>query len=206
MDVVSKTMYHFHKNGIHDDEYFPQNEIIVDDNYESHYGLVLKYFTTGVKNLDGNMVPYNNIIDDYFNEEKDLEYAEDLLKGASTIINGMNIFLREKALEEVRVLKYPNLPSRLHSMWLTDKKGLSFWRKALTNPQSKNPHQLALFKVNVTGNLFKTSDYLIPDDNRTYEAKLWQAHMYWKPDYSGLYADRSEYLFHGKVKILEKLK
>ena len=63
------------------------------------------------------------------------------------------MYNRELMLEKYRLENSPNLPSRLHSIWLADKESLNFWEGQLNGKR-----KLKLYRVSVTGNLFKSSD------------------------------------------------
>lgn len=202
MQVKEKEMYHFHNNKVYNDLWVPNNEIIVDDTFETSYLNILKFFTTAVNTSNGNKEAFNNIIDFYLKEKQDEETYIQMLKDAQNILRGVNIFKREQALEQVRKEKYPNLPSRKHSIWLCDKNQLEFWEEALSNTDIN----LDLYKVLVTGNLFKSSDCFIPNNYSNYETNLVEAEQYWNPIFTNEEQERkAEYLFQGKLKILKKL-
>lgn len=204
MEVKDKEMYHFHNNKVHNDVWVPGNEIIVDDNFESNFLKILRYYTTAVTTAEGDLVAFHNIIDNYLKQDQDKETYIKLLKDASHFLYGVCLFKREMALEEVRKQKYPNLPSRKHSIWLCDEQGVEFWKDQISN---KGEIQTDLYKVLVTGNLFKSSDEFIPDSNLNYEDILKQCEDYWNPNFEDeKRKERAEYLFQGKVKILEKVR
>lgn len=125
MEVKDKIMYHYHRLGIYDDIWQVGNEIIVDDNFNSYCGSIIDKFSTAVEYKNG-LVPLERIIDKYLDdigiENVDLETITDLLKASSNIIANANMYNRELMLEKYRVEKKPNLASRLHSIWLADKK------------------------------------------------------------------------------------
>ena len=203
MQVTNKEMYHFHNNKAHNELWVPNSEIIVDDNFVSYYSDILKYFTTTVKIQDGNRAPFNRVIESYLKEEQDIKTLKELLEEAKNIIYGTNIFKRELALEEVRRLKYPNLPSRIHSIWLCDEKGIPFWEDQISDGGRL---EVDLYKVLVTGEIFKSSDCFIPSNKVNFQTNLEQAHEYWNPDFKTEEQElKSEYLFQGKLKILEKI-
>ena len=203
MQVKDQIMYHFHNNRVYNDIWVPGNEIIVDDNFEASYLNVLKYYSTAVKTVSGGKRAFNYVIDDYIGREQDKETLIDLLKEASYIIYGANIFKRELALEKVRKLKYPDLPSRKHSIWLCDEKGLEFWNSQISyNDGIKTD----LYKLLVTGNIFKSSDEFIPSNTEYFETNLEEAEKYWNPSFTGSVDEtRVEYLFQGRAKILAKV-
>lgn len=202
MQVKDMEMYHFHNNKVYNELWVPGNEIIVDDNFDASYLNVLKYFHTFVLTKDGGKDAFNNIIDYYLTKEQDKETLIELLKEASNIICGMNIFMRELSLEETRRQKYPNLPSRNHSIWLCDTNGLDFWKDKISN-YGKIP--VDLYKVSVTGNLFKSSDELFPSYCSNFETNLKEAENYWNAE-NITEEKKVEYLFQGKLKVLEKIK
>ena len=202
MIVNEKEMYHIHNNKVYNDLWIPGNEIIIEDNFDASYSRILKYFSTAI-NIDNQIVTLNEIIDYYLKKDTSKEFLIELLKNASHIILGMNIFKRELALEEIRRQRYSDLPSRRHSIWLCDKEGLEFWEKQISN---RGKYDVNLYKVLVSGNLFKTSEYFIPNDYSDYYTNLMEAETYWNPKFENEEQEkRAEYLFQGKLKILEKI-
>lgn len=123
-----------------------------------------------------------------------------MMETARRIIMGANVFKRELALEECRKQYYPELPSRLHSIWVTDEKQLPFWEGELKENDTE------LFELELNGNLFKSSDIFIPNDNLRMHEINEQSKKYWDPTFETEEADnKAEYLFQGKVKILKKV-
>ena len=203
MEVKDKIMYHYHRLGIYDDIWQIGNEIIVDDNFNSYYGSIIDKFSTGVKCVNG-IFSLDRVIDEYIDDiglgNVDLNTIEDLLKCSSLIIKNINIYNRELMLENYRKENNPNLPSRLHSIWLADKESLNFWKEQLEKRK-----KLVLYRVSVTGNLFKSSDSFIPDDELTAREMYEESSKYWNPVFSEEDLCKAEYLFQGKVKVLEKI-
>ena len=204
MEVSDKIMYHYHRLGIYDDIWQVGNEITVDDNFNSYCGSIVDKFSTGVKSKNG-LVPLERIIDNYLYdigvENIDLETITNLLKDSSTIITNANMYNRELMLEKYRKEHNSDLPSRLHSIWLADKKSLNFWEGQLNGRR-----KLKLYRVSVTGNLFKSSDSFIPDDELTAKEMYEASSNYWNPTFKEEDLCKAEYLFQGKVKVLEKIK
>ncbi len=111
----------------------------------------------------------------------------------------MSIYNREIVLERYRLEHCPELPSRLHSLWFCDSEGLDFWKTQL----GENC-KLQLFRVSLDGELFCSSDYWLPNRNLCVEQMYQEACLYWNPPYTE--ASDREYLFQGKVKVLEQLR
>lgn len=203
MEVKDKIMYHYHRLGIYDDIWQVGNEIIVDDNFNSYCGSIIDKFSTTVEYKNG-LVPLERIIDKYLDdigiENVDLNTITNLLKASSDIITKADMYNRELMLEKYRLENNPNLPSRLHSIWLADKESLNFWEGQLNGRR-----KLKLYRVSVTGNLFKSSDSFIPDDELTAKEMYEESSKYWNPVFSEEYLCKAEYLFQGKVKVLEKI-
>lgn len=92
------------------------------------------------------------------------------------------------------------LPSRLHSIYLTDEKGVSYWIDAL------DAKDYDLCRVEVTGNIFKTNEQLLPDETLSYKDAYENSFNYWHPNFKKVPDNTNEYLVNGKIKILEKIK
>ena len=199
MEVVEKEMFHFHKIGIKDYDWIIGNTVNIDEDFESNYSNILRSFNTNVNTYDGYK-SIDGIIDYYLNNDFGEEKLIELLKDARNIIYLTNIFKREIALEYVRKIKYESLPSRRNSVWVTDREGIDFWRTSLS--RKGDGSDLKLYKVSLTGIIFMTSDYFIPDDNYLFEQCLRSSENYWNPDFRMVKNDRNEYLFQGKLKIL----
>jgi hypothetical protein len=61
--------------------------------------------------------------------------------------------------------------------------------------------------VLLNGNLFKSSDAFLPSSNSNYNSNLIEAENYWNPKFENEEQEKkAEYLFQGKLKILEKVK
>ncbi len=203
MKVKDKIMYHYHKLGLYDDIWQVGNELVVDNNFNSFCGSIVDKFTTAVK-CENGIFSLEKIIDKYLNdisiENVDLKTITNLLKASSAIITKADMYNRELMLEKYRKENNPKLPSRLHSIWLADKESLNFWKEQLNGGRN-----LTLYRVSVTGNLFKSSDSFIPDDELTAKEMYQVSSKYWNPVFSEDDLCKAEYLFQGKVKVLEKI-
>lgn len=203
MEVKEKTMYHYHKLGLYDDIWQEGNEIIVDNNFNSYYGSIIDKFSTGIRFSNG-IVSLDRVIDEYLEkiglENVDIKTITNLLRDSSSIIKKINIYNRELMLEKYRKENTPDLPSRLHSIWLTDKESLNFWEEQLNGGG-----KLKLYRVSIAGKLFKSSDSFIPDDELTAKEMYEESSKYWNPVFSEEDLCKVEYLFQGKVKVLEKI-
>ena len=203
MEVKDKIMYHYHRLGIYDDIWQVGNEIIVDDNFNSYCGSIIDKFTTAVK-CENGIFSLEKIIDKYLNdisiENVDLKTITNLLKASSAIITKADMYNRELMLEKYRKENNPKLPSRLHSIWLADKESLNFWKEQLNGGRN-----LTLYRVSVTGNLFKSSNNFIPDDKLTAKEMYEASSAYWNPIFKEKDLCKAEYLFQGKVKVLEEI-
>lgn len=201
MDVKNKIMYHYHRSNMYDDMWKENNRIIVDNNFKSYYTEVIENFSTAVKNVRDEDVTFSGVLNYYLDNfnQIDEKLGKRILITARNIISSTNILNRERALEEYRKNNYPNLPSRIHSIWLTDKNSLEFWETAL---ESKS---MELYKLSVTGKMFKSSDLYIPNDNLTNKDMYEVSSKYWNPEFNKETDKKAEYLFQGKVKILKKM-
>lgn len=206
MEVKDKIMYHYHNKDIYSDIWQVENEIIVDDNFDSYFCKRAKEYTPAVdvqfKN-DVRKESFDYFLEEYLDEEEfnkiDRKLAMQMLRETIGIIRNGNLCRREYLLEEYRKNNYPSLPSRFHSIWVTDEDSLEFWERKL----SKSDY-LKLCKLQITGELFKSSDLYLPNNEFTMEEMYESSEKYWNPDLSYEVAnERAEYLFQGKVKILD---
>lgn len=204
MEIKDKIMYHYHKVGIHDEKWEVGNELVIDNDFISYYSEVLNEFNTSVPTTDGELESFDKIIKYYLKDENfdkiDRELAKRMMTTARRIIMGANVFKRELALEECRKQFYPELPSRLHSIWVAEEKQLPFWKEQF------NENDTELFELELNGNLFKSSDKFLPNDYLRMHEINEQSKKYWDPKFETEEEDnKAEYLFQGKVKILKKV-
>ena len=203
MEVQEKSMYHYHKLGIYDDIWQVGNELIVDDNFNSCYGNIISNFNTTINLLPENkQISLDKIIEAYLENKEftNLDEIKNLLQFSKNIIHNANIYNGELMLEKYRKDNNPNLPSRLHSIFLTDEKSLAFWKKQL-----REYRKIVLYRVSLTGNLFKSSDSFIPDDELTTKEMYEASSKYWNPEFKEEDLCKAEYLFQGKIKVLDKI-
>lgn len=205
MEVKDYIMYHYHTIGKFDDAWQVGREIIVDDNSQNKFYKLMSEFNVGVDcSPPGSRISFDRILDYYLDEDKlsklELSYVRKLLRQSALIIHNTVIYNREVALEKYREQNCPNLPSRFHSIWLADERSLEFWHKQLCE------NKLVLFKVKVTGNLFKSCDSFIPTNELTISEMNNMAYRYWNPTFQTKEEEeKAEYLFQGKVKVMERL-
>lgn len=208
MQVQDKKLYHFHTKDIYNDIWQVGNTFVVDDNYNSDLTELVKTFTPAINvyTKDGSYKEsFDNFLEGYLDEEEfktiDRDLAMKMIKTTIGIIQNANICRREYLLEKYRQKYYPNIISRYHTLWLTDENSLEYWKKIF-----KDEKKLLLFELQVTGEIFKSSDEFIPSKHLNMEEMYKASEKYWNPDFSNEKANKkTEYLFQGKVKILKKL-
>ncbi|MBO5095958.1 MAG: DUF2441 domain-containing protein [Bacilli bacterium] len=199
MFVEDKEMYHIHTSNKYDNLWFPGNIITIDNNFKSYFREIDNKTMTGILNVSDELVPIDNVIREYLKRDDiTLEQYKDLLEQASIIIHNMSLKERECVLEWVRQNNFSHLPSRNSCIWLTDEKDLEFWKNQLGRQQE-------IFKVSATGVLFKSADRLLPSLKTTQPEMFEQAVMYWEAK-DLKENDNIEYLFQGKLKLLERVK
>ena len=206
MEVHDKIMYHYHNKDIYSDMWQVGNEIMVDDTFNSYFCERTKEFSPAVDVEFKNKVrkeSFDYVLEKFLDDEEfktiDKKFAMQLIRETIRIIKNGNLCRRERLLEEYRKNNYSYLPSRFHSIWLTDENSLKFWKRNLDNN-----NYLKLCKLQISGKLFKSSDLYLPDNELNMEDMYNAAERYWNPDFKDQKANKSvEYLFQGKVKILE---
>ena len=206
MEVHDKIMYHYHNKDIYSDMWQVGNEIMVDDTFSSYFCERTKEFSPAVDVEFENKVrkeSFDYVLEKFLDDEEfktiDKKFAMQLIRETIRIIKNGNLCRRECLLEEYRKDNYSYLPSCFHSIWLTDENSLKFWKRNLDNN-----NYLKLCKLQISGKLFKSSDLYLPDNELNMEDMYKAAERYWNPDFKDQKANKSvEYLFQGKVKILQ---
>ncbi len=202
MEVQNKEMYHYHRGRYYNDIWKVGKEIIVDESFNSSLGMILSEFDTSVICKNGNLVSFDSVIEECLKhsiEDWNSIYVQRIAEKARRLILQMSIYNRELALERYRLEHCPELPSRLHSLWFCDQDGLDFWKNQLGEEC-----KLQLFRVSLDGELFCSSDYWLPNRKLCVDQMYQEASLYWNPPYTE--ASDREYLFQGKVKVLEQLR
>lgn len=195
MKVENKSLYHIHRSEYMNDLWHAGNEFIIDKSYDTFF--YLRLLEEEKRLIDR----YNDYDIDYIiaimeeMKSKDV-VSEDIIYDFDKMLNSYYFLRREKALEEGRKLFNPAAPSRLHSLFLCDKRDIDYWSKMIGGDLFK------IFLLNLDGNLFVSSDLFFPDNKLMYDIQVEESKLYWKPnmDFDNL---RKEYLFQGKVKIIK---
>lgn len=193
-------LYHFHKVGSYDHFWKVGNTIDVSENFKSPTYKRFCDFTTASSTFTKDKINLYDVIKFYLESGKINEkIAMKLIDEAYKVSFRANEFKRESALENFRVNNNYIYPSRLHSMYLTDEKGILEWSKKFGNAS------LELYRVEVVGNIFKTSEFFIPDEILPYNKFYEKSYDYWNPNFKKAPDDSNEYLVQGKVLIKEKI-
>lgn len=194
-------LYHFHKNTKFNEMWQEGKMILVPDNFKNNLYHKVNNFTTAIPVNNGELVNYFQVAEQYLlNGFVDPGTMMQLLAHSYRISYNALIFKREQALENYRLQHCKHLPSRLHSVYLTDEKGIDTWIDKL------GTDDLSLFRVEAEGNIFKTNEQLIPEEELTYEKFLEQAYRYWNPNFKRVPDNTNEYLAQGKILVKEKIK
>ena len=103
--------------------------------------------------------------------------------------------------ENYRLENASNLPSRLHSLYVTTEEGLSYWCNLLID------NDLEVFKVDVANEPFVTNEQFLPSEELTYQESYNLSKNYWYPKFNKQNIDTAsnEYLVQGRVRILKKV-
>lgn len=193
-----KELYHLHKINTTSKIWHEHAVITIRENFKNPIFNRCQRFTTAVDTGEDVKNLYDLLMQTSPNNLT-AEKLRFLLAECYRVSFNANEFKREQALETFRILNASTKPSRLHSIYLTDEKGIEFWMKSL------GTKDLELYRVEAEGSIFKTSDHLIPDERFSYEKVISEAYKYWNPNFSKIEEDANEYLVQGKVKVLEKI-
>ena len=200
MKINNKTMFHIHTSNKYDKLWQEGNEIIVDDNFNSICGLSIACFNTDIICADESVESLESFLKFYLDkglENLGINLIKKLIEDSYRIIHNANRCKCEAALEICRRQKFKLCPSRLHSIWVTDKDNLDYWLNILKGNE--------IFELELTGTLFKTSDIYIPDNHLSLSEAIDESKFYWAPIFTKEAQDKREYLFQGKALIKRKI-
>ena len=205
MKVNNRCMYHFHKKGIKDEIWVPGSEFVVDDSFSANFNEETLRFSTIVRTKSGDKICVSDVLSHHletdFNDLTD-EQKKELLTISYAMLKDTGILLREYGLEEYRKAHFPDLPSRLHSIWVCNKTSMEFWKKTL----SSDGIERELLELELSGTLFKSSDEFFPPFGTSFLGTYNMADRYWDPDFTSKHNKREvEYLFQGHVRVKGKI-
>lgn len=155
--------------------------------------------------VDGKEKVVHRDLEDFMDYEKIAGLPKDrqieLLDTIRRYIHNTKIDNREIILEDVRRELFPDRVSRYTCAWLTDEQFLEGWVQELT---VKND-PIEIYRVDIDGNLFMSSDSLLPDMYLPSHMMYNQAIDYWNP--SPIYLNQGrEYLLEGKMNLVERVR
>lgn len=108
------------------------------------------------------------------------------------------LFRRESILEEVRLRDFSSRPSRYSCMWLTDEECIDSWVILLNAKEN----YYNVFEMELDGNLFCSTDELLPEKDDKIKDIYEEARKYWNPTKEELENSiKREYLFEGKARV-----
>ena len=117
-----------------------------------------------------------------------------------------DVFVKELALEEVRESKFPDLPSRLHCMYLSIGKDIALQNiDSMSKNKEKNGKQFQAIAVKLNGKIFKAGKFYMTRESESYEYYKEKAYGYWsQKDLKD--EEVKEILFEGVAEVVEILK
>lgn len=211
---MEQELYHIHKKNNKDRQFEVNNIIKVKNDFKSTMAERHMDFSQMIEapifgeictiNFDMYLAGYLDKINNMkIIKGSDLEELKCLIQKAYQMSFNANFFKREQALETCRLMHKPELPSRLHSMYLCDEDGLEYWKDTISN---KDYDKIEVYRVLADGNIFKSNEQLLPNEILTYESAINESFKYWNPKFKNVSSESNEYLVQGNVKILERKK
>lgn len=192
MESQDNIFYHYHRLGSHDELWQDEKNILVDDDFASSF---YESIITEQRELEKRFGDYE--IDKIIMAMENVKRREKLNYGLYHImdygVNGCYMLRRELALEEGRKIFNPSAPSRLHTVYLTDKESIIYWYRYLGGVSK-------VYKVEALGEVFESSDYLFPNIQAPLEKQIEDSKEYWQPKKLS-YGLPREYLLKGSLRI-----
>lgn len=220
MQVVDEEFYHIHRKNYHQNLWQIGNSLETPkDNFNYFFeSMLTKPHQKVFDNFkEFGLIDYlNNHIHGFlkFNNSKGLKELKDnnpeiqgfnshilgLLKQTFHSLAQSRGMLREIIFEDYRLKHFSDLPSRQRCFWLSDKEDLEKWWTEFNDNDNK-----IIFKVNVTGKLFRTDGSLIQIDISKFTEFFDLAKEYWYLQFNHQNDKiQKEVIFEGKLKILSE--
>ena len=217
--MTEMELYHVHIFNKENRKWKENKKIIIPSDFESgmyrrHISFTQSAIMPTFEGLE--QIMYTSIIQNAYQQivnihnprelsREQLEGLKEILENSYLYLSEANMFKRESALEKYRQDYCQDLPSRLHSIYLCDEAGLSFWEKTLA-PLSRDG-DISVFKVRAKGNIFQTNEQLLPFETNDFETAYKEAFHYWNPgEKAKLYPEQNEHLVQGEIQILKRMK
>ena len=212
-------LFHIHLLGMHDEDYKPNSEFIVNPNEFNNrlYNRVM-YTSYSVpidnyKNLVRIMNEINkslriHMIKDFVNFSDILAMVDRFgtteekihaLEDAKKLMYKASFAKRELSIEDYRREYASDKPSRLHSLFACSEEGLDYWSYQIIDKPAD------IVRIETLDEPFRTNEQLLPDEKSSYIRSFENSENYFNPNKKNLCAFTDEYLVQGKVKILEKI-
>lgn len=225
-----KEFYHIHTRGTHDSMWKENSIINCSTTFNNRINKKINDYKVSINKNEFSYISdvYDKCLQQYgYKADKKLICADDLLetyfqllsydnnknleknimpilKKILEIVKNSRLFNREQALENYRQDYYSNLPSRLHSIYLTDQDSIDKWCYILENENSTKA--IDVFSVEVYDEPFKTSEQFIPNETMSYKDMYDEAVRYWNPKFKNDNNSSVEYLYQGKLLVKKKIK
>lgn len=187
----SKTFYHIHKNGVHDDKWQIGNIL---ETMQNEFIKCSFDFAAYLDVYDQTSVPLINAIE-HAQQIGDVLGQIKLLSIAKSFITEYQILVRELAFENIRKKEFKNLPSRYNCIYLCRMDQIKYWEKRL------KLQNYTIYKIEIYDEPFKSRDILLPKPHESYNSICKKAKVYWQYNNTQNFED-DEYLYEGKFKIL----
>ena len=131
--------------------------------------------------------------------------SKDDIYSLAHIFEYYDVAIKEIALEEVRKQDFPQLPSRLHCMYLSINKDLALKNlKVMAESKEKRGKHFQAVAVKLNGVIFKAGKVYVNREGKSYSYYKEKAKAYWSQD--GLKDEEvKEVLFEGRAEIVEIL-
>ena len=200
MEISNEIFFHIHRENIHSSSWIVggviKGESININNFFNEFR------TNCTRHNDSSgFVPMRKAIKKFKKSKKEykLNNFEKLVDSCSRSINYQTVLIRELCFENIRLIKYPNLPSRFNCIWVCREQAVEQWWSRLSADGSK----CKIFKLKITGKAHSGDREFLLNDTVRLEDVEKQAYNYWngiiKSDYSN-----EDILFKGDIEILSE--
>jgi hypothetical protein len=206
MEAKNQFFFHIQKARNGKDNWRIGEEVIIEKNQKNNFyeelldSLNLNIYTS--ENYSDEFEKINYWLKKAENQQTDLKIREHeyYLKKLIDVSKKLKQFSLELVFEQTRLKSFPDLPSRLSSIWLCEKQSdINFWDQLLKGEKK-------YFKLKTDGIIFKADARFVDSQNKIVSEFEELSYNYWSGEPFPLENEREpEILFQGKFYVIEEL-
>lgn len=193
---MENVFYHIHKKGFFDDKWYVGNAFNVGESYNCFFDLCVRF--KPIVNYRNNDYSIEKLYELFSNKNSisDIIHLTDIY---NSFLGEYKLLIRELGLEDIRCKHFSYVPSRQKCIWLCRKNQIDFWKNRLRT------NEIVIYKIRIYDDIYKLNEEFLPNPSDSYNEILEKSKKYWSYDNKNE-RENDEYLYIGRIEILEEIK